>query len=63
MALRKEKELSGLKSRFISLVSHEFRTPLGLILSSTELLEICGDRWGEEKNPNILVELKKLLKT
>ncbi|MCS6917862.1 MAG: PAS domain-containing sensor histidine kinase [Chitinophagales bacterium] len=38
-ALKKEKELSDLKSRFISMASHEFRTPLSTIQSSIELLE------------------------
>jgi len=36
--LAREKELSQLKSNFVSMVSHEFRTPLGIIQSSTELL-------------------------
>jgi PAS domain S-box-containing protein len=36
--LEREKELSQLKSNFVSMVSHEFRTPLGIILSSAELL-------------------------
>ena len=36
--LAREKELSELKSNFVSMVSHEFRTPLGIIQSSTELL-------------------------
>lgn len=36
--LEREKELSQLKSNFVSMVSHEFRTPLGIIQSSTELL-------------------------
>lgn len=36
--LEREKELSQLKSNFVSLVSHEFRTPLGIIQSSAELL-------------------------
>ncbi|HLX72312.1 MAG TPA: PAS domain S-box protein, partial [Verrucomicrobiae bacterium] len=37
-ALSREKELSQLKSNFVSMVSHEFRTPLAIIQSSAELL-------------------------
>ena len=37
-SLEREKELSQLKSNFVSMVSHEFRTPLGIIQSSAELL-------------------------
>jgi len=37
-ALERERELVKLKSSFVSLVSHEFRTPLGVILSSSEIL-------------------------
>ena len=37
-ALAKERELRQLKSNFVSLVSHEFRTPLGIIMSSGEIL-------------------------
>ena len=36
--LNREKELSQLKGNFVSMVSHEFRTPLGIIQSSAELL-------------------------
>lgn len=38
-SLRKEKELNELKSKFLSLVSHEFKTPLSGILTSAILLE------------------------
>jgi signal transduction histidine kinase len=42
--LAREKELSEIKSRFVSMTSHEFRTPLAAILSSTELLADYGER-------------------
>lgn len=42
-ALNKEKELNALKSRFVSMASHEFRTPLSTILSSIELVEAYQD--------------------
>lgn len=37
-ALDKERELNEIKSRFVSMASHEFRTPLSTILSSASLL-------------------------
>jgi PAS domain S-box-containing protein len=40
----REKELSQLKSSFVSMVSHEFRTPLGIIQSSAELLRDFYER-------------------
>jgi PAS domain S-box-containing protein len=49
IALEKEKELNELKSRFISMISHEFRTPLSTILSSSELLEYYRHKWTQEK--------------
>jgi PAS domain S-box-containing protein len=38
-ALQKEKELNELKSRFVSMISHEFRTPLAVIQSAADLLQ------------------------
>ncbi|MBN1301017.1 MAG: PAS domain S-box protein [Melioribacteraceae bacterium] len=48
-ALEREKELSELKTRFLSTTSHEFRTPLTSIFSSAELLEMFGRKWDENK--------------
>ncbi len=47
--LEQEKKLNELKSRFVTMASHEFRTPLASILSSSELLEHYSHKWGEEK--------------
>ncbi|MCX7277784.1 MAG: ATP-binding protein [Burkholderiales bacterium] len=44
MTLQKQAELNAMKTRFISMASHEFRTPLAIILSSVELLKYYGDR-------------------
>jgi PAS domain S-box-containing protein len=50
MAFDKEKELSELKSRFITLASHEFKTPLSTILSSVFFLEnYTGVDYDKEK--------------
>jgi PAS domain S-box-containing protein len=49
LSLEKEKEFSELKSKFISIASHEFRTPLTIIFSSTELLQRYGRKWDENK--------------
>lgn len=43
-ALDKERELGELKSRFVSLASHEFRTPLTSVLSSAALAGQYADR-------------------
>jgi len=48
-ALAEEKELNRLKSNFISMVTHEIRTPLALILGSSEILSRYLDRLAPEK--------------
>ncbi len=53
-ALAKERELSQLKSNFVSLVSHEFRTPLEIIMSSTDNLDRYHDRLPPEKRQQLL---------
>lgn len=54
VALEKEKELSELKSRFWSMIIHEFRNPLTSILSSAQLLEAHGHRLSEERKQEYL---------
>lgn len=49
LALKEERELSELKSRFVSMVSHELRTPLTVLRTSLELLERYGHVAPEEK--------------
>lgn len=48
-ALEKEKELNELKSRFVSMASHEFRTPLSTILSSADLIEAYTEQEQQKK--------------
>ncbi|MBL9137413.1 MAG: PAS domain S-box protein [Verrucomicrobiales bacterium] len=43
-ALERERELGVLKSNFVSMVSHEFRTPLSIIMSSAGILSNYFDR-------------------
>lgn len=57
-ALEKEKELGELKSRFVSMTSHNFRTPLAVILSSAELLERYWQRWSDEKRTHHLHQIQ-----
>lgn len=58
-SLSVEKELNDLKSRFVSMASHEFRTPLSSILSSVELLEAYSDIWDEAKRKHHINRIKE----
>lgn len=49
LALTKEKQLGEMKSRFVSMASHEFRTPLATILSSVTLVHRYQERGEPEK--------------
>nr|MBC7612880.1 PAS domain-containing sensor histidine kinase [Pseudopedobacter sp.] len=56
-SLEKEKELNQLKSRFVSMASHEFRTPLSSIQLSASLI----DKYSiEYHNPNIGKHVNKI---
>jgi PAS domain S-box-containing protein len=48
-ALEKERELNELKSKFVSIASHEFRTPLSTVLSSVSLISQYNDIGDRDK--------------
>ncbi len=57
--IEKERELLDLKERFITMVSHEFRTPLTVILSSAELVERYFDRLSEARRREHLGKIRE----
>jgi PAS domain S-box-containing protein len=57
-ALAHERELSELKSRFVAVTSHEFRTPLAAILSSVELLDAYGASFPADERRELLGQIK-----
>lgn len=59
VALAAEKELNQLKSSFVSMVSHEFRTPLEVILSSSNILDLYLDRLAPERRTAQLRAIRK----
>jgi signal transduction histidine kinase len=60
-ALEKEKELNQLKSRFITMASHEFRTPLAIISSSSGILQKFSDRLSEERKKEHLQTIQQTI--
>lgn len=57
--LQKQSELNAMKSRFIAVASHEFRTPLAFILSSAELLKYYSDRLPVSEKEDIIDTIER----
>jgi len=57
-ALKAEQELNSLRYRFLTMTTHEFKTPISTILSSIELLETYGERWSAEKRSDHINRIK-----
>jgi PAS domain S-box-containing protein len=53
-ALEQQKQLNELRSRFVAMTSHEFRTPLAAIMSAEELLRHYGERLPKAERDEIL---------
>ncbi len=60
-SLNKEKELNHLKTKFIALASHEFKTPLSAILTSTELIVKYADLDNIDKRNEHVTKVKSMI--
>jgi PAS domain S-box-containing protein len=58
ISLAREHELNELKTRFITTVSHEFRTPLSRILSAAELIERSGEKITPDKRSRYVDQIR-----
>ncbi|MFP4368400.1 MAG: ATP-binding protein [Candidatus Kapaibacterium sp.] len=56
--LEREKELNELKTRFVSMISHEFRTPLTIIKSSAQILDKFGVNLDYKEQKDYLEKIK-----
>lgn len=61
-ALSKEKQLNEIKSRFVSMASHEFRTPLSTVLSSASLLSKYTHENEQDKRDRHIDKIKNSVK-
>lgn len=61
-ALDKERQLNEIKSRFVSMASHEFRTPLSTVLSSASLLSKYTQGDEQDKRDRHIAKIKSSVK-
>ncbi len=58
LALDKERQLNEIKSRFVSMASHEFRTPLSTVLSSASLVDRYTGSEDQDKRSKHVEKIK-----
>lgn len=61
-ALNQEKQMREIKSRFVSMVSHEFRNPLSTIFASSELLNNSNNQLNESKKEEYIQYIQNAVK-
>jgi PAS domain S-box-containing protein len=61
-ALEQERELRQLKTDFLNMITHEYRTPLGIVMSSAEILERYHDRLPAAERLSHLGEIRRQAK-
>lgn len=61
-ALNKERQLNEIKSRFVSMASHEFRTPLSTVLSSASLIDKYTSLADQDKRARHIEKIKNSVK-
>jgi signal transduction histidine kinase len=61
LAMQRQAELSALRTRFVSMTSHEFRSPLTLLKSSLELLRDYGARFDEAQRADLFDRMTRAI--
>jgi len=61
-SLERERQMNEMKSRFVSMASHEFRTPLSAVLSSVSLVDQYSKLEDEEKRKKHIDRIKSSVK-
>lgn len=59
-ALAQQQQVNKLQERVLSVIAHEFRTPLAVIISSVDILDRYGDRISEEKKAHRRHQIRNL---
>jgi signal transduction histidine kinase len=62
LAQKEEENLAALKRRFTVLVSHEFRTPLAIMLTANDLLKSYGERLSDARKQELLETTQRQIK-